>query len=98
MHVKTLLQYCKLSPIELAISASLLLCNSRFFAMFHLGKDRVCILVPGEKFSVVMMMAQEVFDGGKMGCPLTRVDSLSTTPALSTLSLSLDGRGRFEAS
>ena len=31
--------------------------------MLDLGQDRVCILVPGENFGVVIMMAQEVFNG-----------------------------------
>ena len=32
--------------------------------MLDLGQDRVCILVPGENFGVVIMMAQKVFNGG----------------------------------
>ena len=32
--------------------------------MLDLGQDRVCILVPGENFGVVIMVAQEVFNGG----------------------------------
>ena len=32
--------------------------------MLDFGQDRVCILVPGENFGVVIMMAQKVFNGG----------------------------------
>ena len=32
--------------------------------MLDLGKDRICILVPGKNFRVVIMMAQESFNGG----------------------------------
>ena len=32
--------------------------------MLDLGKDRLCILVPGKNFGVVIMMAQEGFNGG----------------------------------
>ena len=32
--------------------------------MLDLGQDRVGILVPGENFGVVIMVAQEVFNGG----------------------------------
>ena len=32
--------------------------------MLDLGQDRVCILVPGENFGVVIMVAQKVFNGG----------------------------------
>ena len=32
--------------------------------MLDLGKDRVCILMPGENFGVLIMMAQKVFNGG----------------------------------
>ena len=32
--------------------------------MLDLGQDRVCILVPGKNFGVVIMMAQKVFNGG----------------------------------
>ena len=32
--------------------------------MLDLGKDRICILVPGENFGVIIMMAQKVFNGG----------------------------------
>ena len=32
--------------------------------MLDLGQDRVGILVPGENFGVVIVVAQEVFNGG----------------------------------
>ena len=32
--------------------------------MLDFVKDRVCILVPGENFGVVIMVAQKVFNGG----------------------------------
>ena len=32
--------------------------------MLDLGQDRIGILVPGENFGVVIMVAQEVFNGG----------------------------------
>jgi len=32
--------------------------------MLDFGQDRVCILVPSENFGVIIMVAQEVFNGG----------------------------------